>query len=623
MLTRERRSLHREIAEALEKQKNRAGSRVLAEHYLRAGLPDRARPFALKEAENARRVAAFREERYYLQIGLENLPEDDPERLSAEHRLGLLSLSLLDIPATFKWLSRAKDGFQRIGRARKAASVLVNLSFLYWFWSPSQLPGLLQELENFARVTLEEPEQDLEALHVYSQTAFSLTGNDNHRRALEWVKRSYEVAAGIDDPMKYGSLQFSALAQGVAQTDSSAAEAEMGLAAIRGVLEFALKYNLPEMALVSYGNLMPALVYLGRTVEAAQLRQELTDYENRTGTARMSNMKALSYFFEGNWAEIIEELGREKEQSISPTVKALHRVAYAGFLIERGDLALAQTELEAALPVTELHQYSYRAPTLWYCGRLYAAMHDSRKAHEYFDRFYELWKTSDDRGLVIPALLDGILFFVADNSLVKARRWLADLKEISIQTGSPVARAALWEAEAELARAEGAHRDAPEFLTKALQGWVELGWKYRQALVSERLARLKLQSSQSGKDTRLEADELLGFASEIYRILNIQPRLAGIDNLRQETRLDTQSKRRATLEASRAPHQGLTRREFQVLVHISAGMTNREIAESLSISVGTVELHVNRVLGKLGCDTRTQAAAYAVEKGWTKSELNL
>jgi hypothetical protein len=45
------------------------------------------------------------------------------------------------------------------------------------------------------------------------------------------------------------------------------------------------------------------------------------------------------------------------------------------------------------------------------------------------------------------------------------------------------------------------------------------------------------------------------------------------------------------------------------------GHTNREIAQALFIAEGTAELHVSRILGKLGCATRAQAAAYAVAHG--------
>src|SRR4051812_45450321 len=55
---------------------------------------------------------------------------------------------------------------------------------------------------------------------------------------------------------------------------------------------------------------------------------------------------------------------------------------------------------------------------------------------------------------------------------------------------------------------------------------------------------------------------------------------------------------------------GLTAREHEVLQLLAQGMSDREIAEELSLSPRTVRGHVTHLLGKLGVDART-AAAYA------------
>lgn len=59
----------------------------------------------------------------------------------------------------------------------------------------------------------------------------------------------------------------------------------------------------------------------------------------------------------------------------------------------------------------------------------------------------------------------------------------------------------------------------------------------------------------------------------------------------------------------------LTTREAQVLRHIGLGLSNREIAQSLSISVETVKEHVQNVLRKLEANDRTDAAVRAVRAG--------
>lgn len=66
---------------------------------------------------------------------------------------------------------------------------------------------------------------------------------------------------------------------------------------------------------------------------------------------------------------------------------------------------------------------------------------------------------------------------------------------------------------------------------------------------------------------------------------------------------------------SSAESAPLTRREEQVLRHIAFGLSNKEIAQSLEISVETVKEHVQNVLRKISVADRTQAAVWAVRKG--------
>jgi DNA-binding NarL/FixJ family response regulator len=71
--------------------------------------------------------------------------------------------------------------------------------------------------------------------------------------------------------------------------------------------------------------------------------------------------------------------------------------------------------------------------------------------------------------------------------------------------------------------------------------------------------------------------------------------------------------------AGAATHQPrlrqLTDRELEVLKLLAGGLTNLEIAESLTVSETTVKTHVGRVLAKLGLHNRVQAAVLAYETG--------
>jgi DNA-binding NarL/FixJ family response regulator len=64
----------------------------------------------------------------------------------------------------------------------------------------------------------------------------------------------------------------------------------------------------------------------------------------------------------------------------------------------------------------------------------------------------------------------------------------------------------------------------------------------------------------------------------------------------------------------------LTPREEEVLRFVAEGMTNRDIAEGLSISVPTVKFHVTNILTKLHLENRAQAAAYAHRRGLTTED---
>jgi DNA-binding NarL/FixJ family response regulator len=68
--------------------------------------------------------------------------------------------------------------------------------------------------------------------------------------------------------------------------------------------------------------------------------------------------------------------------------------------------------------------------------------------------------------------------------------------------------------------------------------------------------------------------------------------------------------------AERTPCTELTPREQQVLKLISQGNSNREIASTLQIAEKTVRIHVSSVLEKMGARDRTQAAIYAIQRGF-------
>ncbi len=57
----------------------------------------------------------------------------------------------------------------------------------------------------------------------------------------------------------------------------------------------------------------------------------------------------------------------------------------------------------------------------------------------------------------------------------------------------------------------------------------------------------------------------------------------------------------------------LTKREFEILSQVATGKTNKELAESLFISIKTVETHKTHILEKLGLKNTTELVKYAIK----------
>lgn len=78
----------------------------------------------------------------------------------------------------------------------------------------------------------------------------------------------------------------------------------------------------------------------------------------------------------------------------------------------------------------------------------------------------------------------------------------------------------------------------------------------------------------------------------------------------------------ADARAGTPEDDSLTGRELEVLRLVAHGASNMQIANELVISVNTVKSHLKNILAKLQLENRTQAAAYALEKGLFRSGDN-
>jgi DNA-binding NarL/FixJ family response regulator len=65
----------------------------------------------------------------------------------------------------------------------------------------------------------------------------------------------------------------------------------------------------------------------------------------------------------------------------------------------------------------------------------------------------------------------------------------------------------------------------------------------------------------------------------------------------------------------------ITPREQEVIEGVTEGLSNKEIARRLSISPRTVNFHLDNLYSKLGVNTRTEAAIFALRQGWVQRAL--
>jgi DNA-binding CsgD family transcriptional regulator len=158
----------------------------------------------------------------------------------------------------------------------------------------------------------------------------------------------------------------------------------------------------------------------------------------------------------------------------------------------------------------------------------------------------------------------------------------------------PMARALTQTARAEATRLGEPSVDA---WRRAAATWEALPcpWRAGWARLREAEALLAGGAARADAAVPLHAAASAARSTGALRLLHAAERVAG----------------RARIDVGAAPEPagGLTPREREVLVHLAAGRTNRQIADALYISPRTAGVHVSRILAKLGASTRGEAAA--------------
>lgn len=195
------------------------------------------------------------------------------------------------------------------------------------------------------------------------------------------------------------------------------------------------------------------------------------------------------------------------------------------------------------------------------------------------------------RSRLLPAAVEVLL---AAGDLAGARETCDELEATAAGYGSQMLAAVAAQSRGTVLVAADEPEDALPLLRRALEQWHGLDVPYEAA----RVLVLVGQASRALGDEEGAHSEWAA-ARETFADLGARPALE---------RLDAQVAGDADRDTC-----GLSERQLEVLQHLAAGRTNREIADALVISHRTVERHVSDIFTKLDVSSRAAATAYAYE----------
>ena len=184
-----------------------------------------------------------------------------------------------------------------------------------------------------------------------------------------------------------------------------------------------------------------------------------------------------------------------------------------------------------------------------------------------------------------------------EGSELQAARAAADeLSAMMTRSEAPYLRALEAQATGSLLLAEGDAAGALKWLRQAWMDWqdIDAPWEAGRVRV---LLGMTCRALGDEEAAQLEFDA----AQRVFERLGAAPDLARVNALRTP--------------AAASRDRTLTSRERQILALIARGMTNRAIADTLTISDRTVDRHVSNILTKLDLPSRSAATAYAYERG--------
>ncbi|MGW0579480.1 helix-turn-helix transcriptional regulator, partial [Streptomyces sp. NPDC002920] len=627
LLPGERSRLNRRYAEALEADPTLvpADQRVmrLASYWYHAHDPAKALPAVLDASVAARSRRAYSEQLRLLERAME-LWEAAPEEVRARLRPvdytevyppcgcdpATTPLHYLDLMAEAAVAGRYAGERESAMKITKRALHLLeddgDPQRSAWFWvQRSRLVRSLgrgggrEELARAQELVRGLPPSEVHAEVLTRSAHWSMlhdSGPDAFQAAEQAVAYARMVGARATELQARQVL-------GILMVDAGHLEA--GLAELHEVKDRSLAEDIPSVAVDTHINLPSELEAIGRSREAVPILHEGVELARRYG---LPDSEAWAW---GNLAESLFSLGRWDEadgacvdvgrMGLGVGARGLHATLRAELAVARGDFTEASRQLATAQGHFDSHEYApqHHLPLARHTIALAVAEGRHHDARGHLERTLDAGFPLGSHRYAWPLLLTAMTAELTDDLLARIREAARRLPTIA-----PVWQAHERWLRAELLRAEG--RPDPELWFEAVAAFERLERPYDLARTRYRLAEALLST---GADEPDRAAELLRLAHAVATRLGAGPLAEAVTALGRRARIPLGPR------DHNADSLGLTARESDVLRLVSAGRTNRQIADELFISPKTASVHVSNILGKLGVAGRGEAAAVAHRLG--------
>jgi DNA-binding NarL/FixJ family response regulator len=619
LLARERRGLHRRVAEALE-QLGRASLddavADLAYHYAEAGLPEPALRYARRAGERALRM-------YAPHAALEQLTRAsdatrqlgtpiDPELLRLRGQANDL---IGDFEAASTDFASAREAARAANNREAEWRALLDLSLL---WAGRDYDG--------------SSRYAIAALQLARAIGDPRLIADSLNRVGNWYMNTNQLAESVANHQEALAL-FEQIGD------------ERGRAETLDLLGMASSSN-PERCAAYYAQAIPLLRKLDdrpRLVTSLIMRMvsngaylydtvpvptNLVSREEATASAD----EALRIVREMEWPAgesfVQWEMGlwlgpqgawgralRHAQAGLDIATQIDHRQWIVGGMTTVGALYLDMLALEAAaVALTDALRRARAVGSENFATIASGALAGTRLAQRRLDDAAALLDTvvDDDPHMQAP----GLRWSWANRAELLMLRGdlpaaLAIVDRL-IATAGPGVAARVWHARGDILAALGRIDEAVEVLRAAVATADDLGARARLWRIQASLARALRSLGR-----REEADNALNVARAVIAdlALEIDDDALRANFLRQAATIVPPPAQATPARVQKERFGGLTGRERQVAGLIARGLSNRAIADELVVGERTVESYVGNILSKLGFNSRTQVAAWAVQVG--------